>query len=116
MSKGDLLAFYVVKPISGIVGFGRVESERFVGDDLIWPEEKEAKKVIYFHRFNFSIAYLLEESAWKTYCLGSCDGTVSRYAIRGFNPVRKEMFVTFIRNAEKRWKISLEEMLGKIPL
>jgi hypothetical protein len=116
VSKGDLLAFYVMKPISGIVGFGRVESERFIGDDLIWPDEKEAKKVIYSHRFNFSIVYLLEESTWKTHCLGSYDGTVSRYAIRGFNPVRKETFATFIRKAERQWEISLEDMLGKIPL
>ncbi|MDH5374289.1 MAG: PEP-utilizing enzyme [Candidatus Bathyarchaeota archaeon] len=28
VSKGDFLAFYAVKPVSGIVGFGKVESER----------------------------------------------------------------------------------------
>ena len=115
VSKGDLLAFYVMRPISGIVGFGRAESERFIGGDLIWPDEKKANKVIYSHRFYFSIVHLLEDSAWKTQCFRSYNGAVSRHAFRGFSPVRKEMFITFIRKAEKQWAINLEDKLGKIP-
>ena len=115
LSKGDLLAFYVMRPVSGIVGFGKVESERFIGDDLIWPDEKKANKVVYPHRFNFSIFHQLEDSAWKTQCFRSYDGAVSRHAFRGFNPMRKETFATFIRKAGKQWSINLQDKLGKIP-
>lgn len=115
VSKGDLLAFYVMKPVSGIVGFGRVESERFIGDDLIWPDEKKANKVAYPHRFNFSIVHLLKDSAWKSECFRSYNGAVSRLAFRGFNPVRKETFATFIKKAEKQWAINLQDRIGRIP-
>jgi len=63
LKPGDILLFYVTSPISGIIGFGRLET-KFKQDKPLWPDEILKNQVIYPFRFEFKIDYLLPERDW----------------------------------------------------
>jgi hypothetical protein len=64
LDRGDRVFFYVTAPVSGVVGTGSV-GNKFVQDKPLWPDEMEAKRVIYPYRFEFDIVYLLEKDRWR---------------------------------------------------
>jgi hypothetical protein len=64
LDPGDILFFYITKTVRGIVGIGRMAT-KFIQDKPLWPDEREAGKVIYPFRFEFWIDHLLEEKDWK---------------------------------------------------
>jgi len=59
----DILLFYVTSPISGIIGFGRLET-KFKQDKPLWPDEILKTQVIYPFRFEFKIDHPLPERDW----------------------------------------------------
>jgi predicted RNA-binding protein len=63
LEPGDVLLFYVTSPISGLIGFGRLET-RFKQDKPLWPDEVMKNKVIYPYRFEFKIDYLIPIRDW----------------------------------------------------
>jgi len=63
LESGDYLYFYVTRPISGVVGVGRVGA-KFMGAEPLWPDEIEEGKVIYPLRFEFEIEQLLDPKKW----------------------------------------------------
>ena len=46
MDEGDLVFFYVTKPVSGVVGYGIIE-ETIVEDYALWPNEIRQNRVSY---------------------------------------------------------------------
>ena len=68
LQPGDFLYFYVTRPISGIVGTGRVLA-KFIGKDPFWPDEVQARRVIYPLRFEMEITALLKPEEWATNAL-----------------------------------------------
>lgn len=64
LDPGDCIFFFVTKPISGVIGVGRVQT-KFIQDKPLWPDEIAAGKVIYPYRFELNIDYVLEQSRWK---------------------------------------------------
>lgn len=65
MEQGDIIFFYVTRPIAGVIGVGRFDI-RFIQDRPMWPDEILENKVIYPLRFQFHIDYVLEQERWKT--------------------------------------------------
>jgi len=43
---GDVLAFYVTRPLKKVIGFGRV-GKKFSSDDLVWNDEKSFNSSIW---------------------------------------------------------------------
>lgn len=64
LEAGDVLIFYVNRPISGVIGTGIVTS-KFKGNSPLWPDEVRDNKIIYPYRFEFGIKYVLPEPEWK---------------------------------------------------
>jgi len=65
LSKGDRLLFYATKPVSGIIGYGIVQT-KFRQDKPLWPQEIEEDKVMWPYRFEFDVEYCLPPDKWPT--------------------------------------------------
>ena len=96
-NNGDLVAFYVTKPIQKIIGFGIIQ-EKHISDELIWPDEKLFKKLLWGHRLKFNSIYVIEN--WN---YGISVPTEIMLNV-GRKVVPKNIFLLLIKNAEKKWK------------
>lgn len=65
-------AFYVSKPVHGIVGTGYVVT-KFRQTNPLWPEEIRRNEVIWPLRFEFDIEYCLPPGLWKSHKFTSHD-------------------------------------------
>lgn len=65
LEKEDIIFFYATKPVSGVIGVGRVQT-KFIQDKPLWPDEIAAGEVLYPYRFEFHNDYVLEQDRWKS--------------------------------------------------
>ena len=65
LRENDRLFFYATAPVSGVIGFGKVQA-KFKQDRPQFPEEIAAKTVLYPFCFEFLPEYALVESQWNT--------------------------------------------------
>lgn len=63
LAEGDRLLLYVSKPVSGIVGVGKVTA-KFRQTNPLWPEEIKQNIVIWPLRFEYEIEYCLSPELW----------------------------------------------------
>src|SRR3989442_3248397 len=63
LKPGDILFFYVPKPIQGVIGFGRVKV-KFRDETPLWSDEIEKRQSIYPLRFEFEVTKVLDTSSW----------------------------------------------------
>lgn len=97
IKKGDILVFYITRPVSGIIGFGRVET-KFKQTTPLWKDEIRAGKVIYPFRFEFKIDYALSPENWGDN-INIADLHISRWA--GINSLpSKEKFNKLMERSE----------------
>ena len=64
MEKGDRLLLYAGHPVSGIVGFGTLQS-RFLQNIPLWPEEVSQSAVLWPLRIEFTVEYCLPSGSWQ---------------------------------------------------
>ena len=103
LSYGDLLIFYCTKPISGVIGFGRV-IKKMVGHVPLYPDEKKAGAVLYPLRWNFSIVYVLPGDSWERKRLPIRDEHLVFKS--GINPCWDSAAVERLLDmAVKKWKV-----------
>ena len=65
LAEGDTVLFYATKPVSGIIGYGSVQT-KFRQDQPLWPQEISEDKVIWPLRFEFNVEYCLPPDIWDT--------------------------------------------------
>ena len=65
LTEGDIVLFYATKPISGIIGYGTVQT-KFRQDQPLWPQEIKEGRVIWPLRFEFNVEYCLAPDEWDT--------------------------------------------------
>lgn len=65
ISNGDILFFYCLSPVSGVIGFGKCQA-RFKQDKPLWPDEIRESKVIYPYRWQFEPIYMLPKYEWHS--------------------------------------------------
>jgi len=112
IEKGDVLIFYVTRPISGVIGVGRVES-KFKQDKPLWAAEIKENKVIWPYRFDFKVEYVLPKSEWENKKVGVEDLRVNYRA--GINPIaNKETVKSLLKRADMNWNTELIQMLEKV--
>lgn len=64
LSPGDILGFYVTRPVSGIIGFGRL-TRKAEEKTPYWPDEIRNKQAIWPFRFYFDVIYRLPYPDWQ---------------------------------------------------
>jgi EVE domain len=60
---GDILIFYAVSPVKGIIGYGVVQ-QKLKQDTPLWPEESAKKEVIWPLRLIFEVRSCLSPDRW----------------------------------------------------
>ena len=63
IAEGDALLFYVTRPSSGIVGFGKIRT-KFKQDRPLWPDEIGREKVIWPLSVEFDVDFCLAIDHW----------------------------------------------------
>jgi predicted RNA-binding protein len=66
LQEGDMVLFYVMRPVAGIVGYGAVKT-KFQQTQPLWSEEIEKDEVIWPLRFEFNVEYCLPPDNWETH-------------------------------------------------
>jgi hypothetical protein len=105
LEVGDMLFFYIKKPVSGIVGTGRV-IRKFEQKTPFWADEVRENKVIYPYRFEFKIDYIIPQTRWRDDAVKIQDLGVG--VIGGMNPLTNEDTVkSLITRLDKSWNTTL---------
>jgi len=107
LQEGDNLAFYVTKPVKGIVGFGRI-TKKFEENYPLWKDEIRANKVIYPFRWSFQIVALAEQP-WAENKIVISDLAVEIRA--GLNSISNRSTInTLLGRASLQWKKNLANL------
>jgi len=96
-SINDMVLFYVTKPIQKIIGLGTI-TEKFVSEEILWPDEKIFKRLLWTHRFRFQINHITEN--WT-------DGIPPPPNIMlniGRKAIEKETYDELIKEGKLIWK------------
>lgn len=70
LQEGDVIFFYVMRPIAGIIGYGAVKT-KFHQTQPLWSEEIVKNKVIWPMRFEFNVEHCFPPDKWETDKLSS---------------------------------------------
>jgi len=65
LTENDLILFYITNPISGIIGYGTVQT-KFRQTKPLWPQEIAERKVIWPLCFEFNVEHCLPPNKWIT--------------------------------------------------
>ncbi|NVM55475.1 MAG: hypothetical protein HWN66_17340 [Candidatus Helarchaeota archaeon] len=110
ISKGDILIFYVGRPIGGVIGFGRAEA-KFKQDKPLWPDEIRANRIIYPFRFEFKTEYSLPKETWHEKKISIRDLKIGYWA--GLNPLKDRNTIRDLNaRIKESWGVVLEEPIG----
>jgi len=65
LAENDTVLFYVTKPVSGLIGYGAIQT-KFRQSEPLWPQEIAEGKVKWPLRFEFNVEYCLAPDRWYT--------------------------------------------------
>lgn len=65
LAENDVVLFYATKPISGLIGYGTIQT-KFRQDKPLWPQEVAEGKVKWPLRFEFNVGNCLAPDVWNT--------------------------------------------------
>lgn len=106
LREGDVVLFYVTRPVAGIVGFGTVKT-KFRQTQPLWSEELAKNEVIWPLRFEFNVENCLSPDRWETDMLTS---ELLRFkAGLRFRQIDGSLAKDFISKFKERHAIGLEE-------
>lgn len=106
LQEGDLVLFYVTRPVAGIIGYGTVKM-KFRQTQPLWSQELEKNEIIWPWRFEFSVGHCLPPAKWETDRVSS---EVLRFkAGLSFRQVEASLAQEIISKFEKRLITELEE-------
>lgn len=64
LQESDIVLFYVMRPIAGIIGYGVVKT-KFCQTQPLWAEEVDKHEVIWPLRFEFNVEHCLPPDKWE---------------------------------------------------
>ncbi|MFH1773848.1 MAG: hypothetical protein ABH874_02680 [Methanobacteriota archaeon] len=65
LKESDVILFYVMRPVAGIIGYGIVKM-KFRQTQPFWSDEIRKNKVLWPLRFEFNIEHCLPPDKWET--------------------------------------------------
>jgi hypothetical protein len=103
---GDYLGFYVTSPTKRIVGFGEI-NEKFVDDNIVWPDEKLFNISIWKYRIKFKVYYLIGD--WQKGI-----GIPTHIMLNtGRKVINKQTFSRLLRKADIAWNTKIYDPIFK---
>lgn len=64
IQENDIVLFYAIRPIAGLIGFGKVNA-KFIQTNPLWRDEINKSEVIWPLRFEFDVEYCLPPDRWE---------------------------------------------------
>ncbi len=64
MQLNDVLLFYAMRPVAGIIGYGTIKT-KFRQTKPLWPQELAKGNVIWPLRFELNVGYCLPPARWE---------------------------------------------------
>ena len=108
ISNGDILFFYCLSPVSGIIGFGKCQA-KFKQDKPLWPYEIKENRVIYPYRWQFETIYVLPKSEWRIRKIHLGREIKIKYRA-GLSPIRSIASIALLNEKiEQQWKSRIIE-------
>ncbi len=104
ISAGDILFFYVTRPVKGVIGVGRV-LEKFEGKEPLWPREVEEGRVIWKYRVRFETVYSLPLAQWEKRKIPLAGLKV--FFSSGLNPLDDYAVRRLLEKMESEWGVKL---------
>ncbi len=106
VQEGDIILFYAMRPVAGIIGYGTVKT-KFRQTQPFWAEEVDKNKVIWPLCFEFNVGDCLEPDKWEAEKLSS---ELLRFkAGLSFRQIDTSMAIEFITKFKERHATVLEE-------
>lgn len=65
LQEGDVVLYYVMRPVAGIIGYGTVTT-KFRQTQPLWSEELSKNEVIWPLRFEFDVEHCVPPDKWET--------------------------------------------------
>jgi hypothetical protein len=109
IAENDIVLFYATKPISGLIGYGTIQT-KFRQDKPLWPQEIAEGKVRWPLRFEFNVNYCLAPDDWSTQRITS-DALKLKAGI-GFHSLELEFAQQMISELEPSPPPTAEESLS----
>jgi hypothetical protein len=110
LNVGDYLIFYVVSPVTGIIGLGKVKDKYVDRQNLVWEDEKKQGRVVWPLRFRIEVVHLLTKNLWR-----NKSGELSPVAISdlnimwriGFQELSAEYASKIFNRIQEKWGVGL---------
>ncbi len=99
MQPGDIVWFYATRPVSGVIGIGKVKDKYIDSVNLTWEEEIRQKKVVWPLRFRIQVLKVLPLAQWKTSCVNIKD--FGLFWQQGFQLLKSEHVAELFKRAEE---------------
>src|SRR3989442_8857290 len=64
MQPNDVILFYAMRPVAGVIGYGTIKT-KFRQTHPLWPEEIANGEVIWPLRFEISVGYCAPPARWE---------------------------------------------------
>lgn len=109
LAEGDMVFFYVMRPVAGIIGYGVIKT-KFHQTQPLWYEEVDKNKVLWPLRFEFNVEHCLAPDKWETDKITS---ELLRYKTGvGFQQIDSSMAQDIISKFRGRQTLDSEESLS----
>lgn len=102
---GDFVLFYVTSPVMKIIGLGKIV-EKFIDEDIFWPDEKIFKKSLWKYRLKFEPIYVVND--WKE----GIERPKNIMLNQGRKVIDKDLFFDLVKKAELKWKHKIQQNLN----
>lgn len=109
LEEADVVFFYVMRPVAGIIGYGIVKT-KFRQTQPLWYEELDKNKVLWPLRFEFNVEHCLPPDEWERDKITS---ELLRYKTGvGFQQIDSSMAQEIISKFRERETLESEEPLS----
>jgi hypothetical protein len=99
-NNGDYVGFYVTSPVKRIIGFGTIK-EKFVDEEIIWPDEKLFNRSIWKYRLKLNVCYVIDD--WEKGIRIPSNIMLNT----GRRMINKQTFSYLLRRANTTWKTKI---------
>lgn len=114
LESGDVVLFYVKRPVMGIVGVGVIKT-KFKQDKPLWRQEIKSGKVIWPYRFEFEVKYALPPPDWRNKAVGLKEFKVK--IMGGINPIKDLKKVErLLAKLDGKWNTNLVNLVKPQPI
>ena len=103
---GEIVGFYVTKPSSKIIGFGRI-TKKIIDERLLWDDELYFNRSLWKYKIEFTPIFI--QKNWNQGIKLSSDRNWFLQSTRVV--IKKNLFFELVENADKKWRTKIKNKI-----